>query len=57
MSYSFKSKDEPATDIFFLNEDNKICHASVIMEGAGGSKMQDLSECCMRLKKILISIK
>ena len=38
MSYSFKSKDEPATDIFFLNEDNKICHASVIMEGAGGSK-------------------
>jgi predicted RNA methylase len=38
MSYSFNSKDEPATDIFFLNEDNKICHASVIMEGAGGSK-------------------
>ena len=38
MSYSFKSKDEPATDIFFLNEDNKVCHASVIMEGAGGSK-------------------
>ena len=38
MSYSFKSKDEPATDIFFLNEDNKICKASVIMEGGGGSK-------------------
>ena len=46
MSYSFKSKDEPATDILFLDEDNKICHASVIMKG-GASYCQLTAWCAM----------
>lgn len=35
MNYSFISKDKPATKIYFLNEDNKICSADIIMEGEG----------------------
>jgi hypothetical protein len=37
-TYSFKSKDKPATTIYFLNENNKICSADII-EVEGGSML------------------
>ncbi len=33
MSYSFKSKDKPATKIYYLNEKNNICSADIEIEG------------------------
>ena len=38
MSYSFKSKDEPVSKIYFLDKNNKICSADII-EVEGGSML------------------
>jgi hypothetical protein len=33
MSYTFHSKHKPASKLYFLNDDNKICSADIEIEG------------------------